>query len=162
MSRTLKNTRCYYINSKKSMFNFWVQKITNSLLILLNHFRLKAKGCVWNTLLKQSCLCIKDGETIPSLFYVFILAGDIFSNHLIGNVPGADREKTSSPQMLAPKCFLKRREFRKQLTRGFTLEILGNLADRELGRSRDENMDMVSRNMASQYLNVISEAYFSD
>lgn len=96
---------------------------------------------------KAAASDVEDGKGVSALVCVFVLMLDVLGDHLVGNVARADGVVPSSPQVLAPELFSQALAFLEEFSGGFAFEVLGDFADRELGRDGQEEVNVVSGDM---------------
>ena len=89
------------------------------------------------------------------------LLGDVLLDRLVGHVARLGDKVPACAQMTSAKLLFQVLELDQQFSRGFALDILHDLAWRQIWRARQQNMHMVAQIPPSQYLDVIGSAYLT-
>ena len=84
-----------------------------------------------------------------------ILKTNIFLDNLVSDIATGRREVSTGPQMPAPELLLNRAKLHHQLPRSLAFEVLNQLADRQIRRTRQEHVHVIRRNVPLQNLNLI-------
>jgi hypothetical protein len=87
---------------------------------------------------------------------------NVFHDHFVGNITRAGDKIAACPHMTPPKCAAEAFILHKHFTRRFTLNRLDQLAHRNMRWNRDEYMDMVFGNMATDYLDILGSTNLTD
>ena len=77
-----------------------------------------------------------------------VLIFNIFCDHLIRDVAAAATEVPPRPEMAAPVLLAQMGKLRQQMVRRLPFQPLHQPTDGHLRRDRDEEMDMILRNLA--------------
>ena len=96
------------------------------------------------------------------IFWFFILILDIIFYYFISYITRTHCKKTSSPYMLTPKLLAQLTILLKHLARTFSLQILNYFRYTQPRRVTDQQVNVVPRYMALDYLYLICQTYFSD
>jgi hypothetical protein len=97
----------------------------------------------------------------PVVGFGAILLFQILHDDFIRYIPAAGHEVSSCPQVPTPELFGNVLELHHQLSRTLALDVLHDLAGRQVRRTGQQNMDMVSGDRSLQDFNVVSPAHLS-
>jgi len=86
--------------------------------------------------------------------HVNILRLDVLDNHLVGDITRTRRKIPSPPEMTTPKLTGNRFELVHHAPAALSLDFLDQVADRHVRRNRNEQMDMILRDVSPDDLNI--------
>ena len=84
-----------------------------------------------------------------------VLVGDVLRDNFIGDIAGATAEVSSRPQVPTPELFLQVRKLGQQVMRSPAFQPLHQAADRCLRRDRNQQMNVVLRDVPFQYRDIV-------
>jgi len=103
-----------------------------------------------------------DTKVGPAIGLAGVLKTNVFHDHLVRHIAAGGREVPAGPQMSAPERLLDMLKLHHQLPRRLALEVLHELAYRQVRRARHQQVHMVPRHVARQDFDVVRFAYFDD
>ena len=122
----------------------------------------KAVGSMQNRELRTEVLRSRFGNLkviTPVIGFGAILLFQVLYDDFIRYIPAAGHEVPSCPQVPPPELFGNVFELHHQLSRTLALDVLHDLAGRQVRWTGQQNMDMVSGNCSLQDFNVVGPAY---
>ena len=91
-----------------------------------------------------------------------ILTLDILLDDVIGDITATTAEVSSRPKMPPPVTFTQMRVLVQQFERSLAFKFLDQTTDRDLGRDRHEQMDVILGHVAFDDIHIFPLANFSD
>ena len=87
---------------------------------------------------------------------------NVLDDYLVGDIPRTGHKISSRPHVPSPKHPAQTLIFHHHFARGLSFEPLHQLTDRDVGRNRDKNMDVIPRNVPSDDFDILTLANFPD
>jgi hypothetical protein len=84
-----------------------------------------------------------------------LLLADVLQDHLVRHIPAAGDEVPSRPEMPPPELSLDVFELQYRFSGTFPLDVLHYLRGRQVGRARQQQVDMVRRHRSPQDLDLV-------